>query len=177
MPPPPSPSFPSSNIALWNPLPPPFHTHPQGMNTDDMVWLDEEKEREKKGGSLPPKSAKALGAAPAEKDSFPGEFLSEPADEGGKPGAGGKPLSTLSKEGGNWVTDEFESYDYEAGNLETLWDMHLWDREGKPLMMPEGPPDEAMVSYWDLRWSFPCGREQILIDFGWLAPTAPSDPS
>lgn len=121
----------------------------QGMNTDDLVWLDEEKERErtagKSGGMLPPKSAKALGAVPAEKETFPGEFLSEPADEGGKRGAGGKRLSALSREG-NWVTDEFESYDYEAGNLETLWDMHLWDREGKPLMMPEGPPDEAMVS-------------------------------
>jgi hypothetical protein len=42
-----------------------------------------------------------------------------------------------------WVTDEFESEDYEAGNLELLHNQYLWDREGKPTLMPDGPPDEA----------------------------------
>jgi hypothetical protein len=51
----------------------------------------------------------------------------------------------ITAAGGNWVTDEFESGDYEAGNLETLWGMHLWDYESKPTMMPAGPPDEQQV--------------------------------
>lgn len=50
--------------------------------------------------------------------------------------------------GGNWITDEFESVDYEAGNLESLFNMHLWDYESKPTLMPDGPPDEAQVRYW-----------------------------
>ena len=45
--------------------------------------------------------------------------------------------------GATWVTDEFESEDYEAGNLEQLWGTYLWDEEGSPLLMPKGPPDEA----------------------------------
>ena len=41
------------------------------------------------------------------------------------------------------MTDEFESDEYIAGNLELLWDDYLWDRDGVPTVMPEGPPDEA----------------------------------
>lgn len=29
---------------------------------------------------------------------------------------------------GMWVTDEFESEDYERGNLEKAWGMYLWDK-------------------------------------------------
>ena len=40
--------------------------------------------------------------------------------------------------GAAWVTDEFESSDYERGNLEAAHDAYLWDREGRPTVMPEG---------------------------------------
>ena len=109
---------------------------------------------------------------PAEEERYPGEFLDEPANDTpapststgkapgrrsgtGKPGASGskapsKPRALSNYEatmaGGTWVTDEFESADYEAGNLETLWGMNLWDYESRPLMMPDRPPDEAAVS-------------------------------
>jgi hypothetical protein len=29
---------------------------------------------------------------------------------------------------GMWVTDEFESEDYERGNMEKAWGMYLWDK-------------------------------------------------
>lgn len=45
-------------------------------------------------------------------------------------------------EDATWVTDEFESSEYERGNLEAVHDMYLWDREGKPTIMPEDPPKE-----------------------------------
>lgn len=133
-----------------------------GMNTEDLVWLAEEAYK-LPGASSQHTSAKALGLVPLEKDEYPGEFITEPADDhdaegpaagagakGAKPVGGKKTKPNISNyeataAGGNWVTDEFESMDYEAGNMETLWGMYLWDREGKPTMMPDGPPDEAKV--------------------------------
>jgi hypothetical protein len=90
---------------------------------------------------------------PIEKEAYPGEFVSEPgADDDTADGKKKKKKKRAAMSnyeatmaGGNWVTDEFESVDYEAGNLEQMWDMYLWDREGKPLMMPEGGPNEAAV--------------------------------
>ena len=46
-------------------------------------------------------------------------------------------------EGATWVTDEFESSDYERGNLEAVHDMYLWDREGKTTIMPESEGPEG----------------------------------
>lgn len=161
-----------------------------GMNTEDLVWLAEEAykpeipldERGTRKVQLPsgPPSAKALGKVPVEKENFPGEFLTEPGDDGAPSAASSSgaapkgPAAAAAKAkkkaamsnyeataaGGNWVTDEFESVDYEAGNLETLWGMHLFDYEGKPTMMPDGPPDEAQVRFgaqWD-----PAGRPGTL---------------
>ncbi len=137
-----------------------------GMNTDDLVWLAEEAYKprlvDERGRPYPQPSIGSIRAMlkPVEKEAYPGEFLEEPPDDtpGAQPAAGtGKkkkkkgPAKNLSNyeatlAGGTWVTDEFESADYEAGNLETLWGMPLWDYESKPLMMPDGPPDEAQVS-------------------------------
>lgn len=47
------------------------------------------------------------------------------------------PMSQATADGRlQWLTDEFESEDYIAGNLEKLWDMYLFDMEGKPMLMP-----------------------------------------
>jgi len=128
-----------------------------GMNTEDLVWLAEE--AYKAPGQGPTPSAKSVGLVPVEKEEYPGEFISEPGEDGpagsgptsgtaaGKKAGKGKKHNLSNYEataaGGNWVTDEFESMDYEAGNLESLWGMYLWDREGKPTIMPDGAPDEA----------------------------------
>ncbi|KXZ49183.1 hypothetical protein GPECTOR_22g773 [Gonium pectorale] len=138
-----------------------------GLNTEDMVWLAEQKRKPRRG---PPRGP----AVAVEETEYEDEFVpfdddgsspAAPAAEGsgaasggkgsaaaGAGAAGAKPgkragpprrkLTDLEKTqlGGKWVTDEFESADYEAGNLEQLWNMYLWDREGKPTMMPDGPP-------------------------------------
>ncbi|GLC49066.1 hypothetical protein PLESTB_000178800 [Pleodorina starrii] len=133
-----------------------------GINTEDMVWLAEETKKPKRGRVAPPPPGK-----PAEKSEFTDEFMpfgedgvspsyAAPGDAAagasgasGAAAAGGKAAGSRRKPmsnyeatvaGGKWVTDEFESADYEAGNLEKLWNMYLWDREGKPTMMPDGPP-------------------------------------
>ncbi|GFR52136.1 hypothetical protein Agub_g14651, partial [Astrephomene gubernaculifera] len=130
-----------------------------GLNTEDMVWLAEE-------GKKPARSSARPRGKPAEVSEFYNEFIPASDDAEATPGAPAaapgaskspstaaapasssssttrKPRTDYEKTvaGGNWVTDEFESADYEAGNLEKLWDMYLWDREGKPTMMPDGPP-------------------------------------
>jgi hypothetical protein len=85
----------------------------------------------------------ASGAAAAGEGAAVGAAGASPAAgaAGTKPRRGTAPMSNYEKTvaGGKWVTDEFESADYEAGNLEQLWNMYLWDREGKPTMMPDGP--------------------------------------
>ncbi len=43
-----------------------------------------------------------------------------------------------------WVTDEFESEDYEQGNMELIHDAYLWDGEGRPTVMPSEPPAEEL---------------------------------
>ncbi|PNH03067.1 hypothetical protein TSOC_010902 [Tetrabaena socialis] len=124
-----------------------------GLNTEDMVWLAEVN-RPKRGRPAPP-------GVPGEEADREDEFIPESGDVGdaspadpaaaggapsskpGPPGSGAarRPLTDLDKTvaGGVWVTDEFESAEYEAGNLEKLWDMYLWDAEGKPTMMPDYP--------------------------------------
>ncbi|EFJ49752.1 hypothetical protein VOLCADRAFT_104196 [Volvox carteri f. nagariensis] len=141
-----------------------------GINTEDLVWLAEEAKKPKRGPPAPrgtpvekseytdefmPFSDDGESpAAPADGASGTSRRKSSTAaaavgDSGGaKPaaaaasGAPRKPRTNYEKTvaGGKWVTDEFESADYEAGNLEKLWNMYLWDREGKPTMMPDGPP-------------------------------------
>ena len=126
----------------------------RGMNTEDLVWLAEEAYKDDEGAAgsssaagAPPISA--LGYKPVEKEEYEGEFITEPGEEsvapGGKRKAAKPRVSNFeaTKAGGVWVTDEFESDEYIAGNLEQMWDMHLWDRDGTPTVMPEGPPDEA----------------------------------
>lgn len=134
-----------------------------GMNTEDLVWLAEEAYKPQGGARQPTAGEMRRGLAPLEEERYPGEFIPE-APEQSAPAAGGGKSGKRSKKGaaqqegpralsnyeataagGNWVTDEFESGDYEAGNLETLWGMHLWDYESKPTMMPAGPPDEQAV--------------------------------
>ena len=122
----------------------------RGMNTEDLVWLAEEAykpEGTPSSADVPPISA--IGLVPLEKDEYEGEFITEPGEEGVAPGGKRKPAKPrvsnyeATKAGGVWVTDEFESDEYIAGNLEQMWDMHLWDRDGNPTVMPGGPPDEA----------------------------------
>jgi hypothetical protein len=127
----------------------------RGMNTEDLVWLQEEAYRAPGDPTvqLPPS---AWGRVPIEKDEYEGEFITEAGEDGkivkqtvGK--GGKKQLQSrpnvsnyeATKAGGVWVTDEFESDEYMAGNLELMWDMYLWDRDGNPTIMPEGAPDEA----------------------------------
>jgi hypothetical protein len=124
-----------------------------GMNTEDLVWLAEEAYKPQIPGGSASGGNAAQKLVPIEKEAYPGEFVSEPGGDDdaadGKKKKKKKRVAMSNYEatvaGGNWVTDEFESVDYEAGNLEQMWDMYLWDREGKPLMMPEGGPNEAAV--------------------------------
>ncbi|MEW5318158.1 MAG: hypothetical protein WDW38_009403 [Sanguina aurantia] len=46
-------------------------------------------------------------------------------------------------EGGVWVTDEYESQEIEAGNMEQLWNQYLFDEEGKPIFLARKPADKA----------------------------------
>jgi hypothetical protein len=134
-----------------------------GLNTEDMVWLAEEapgrrrQQRRRKGAPLevseyenefiPEDGEGAAAASASGADGKPGAAggkagRGEGASTSGGAQAGGrKPMSNYEAtvSGGKWVTDEFESQDYEAGNLEQMWGMYLWDREGKPTMMPDTP--------------------------------------
>ena len=117
----------------------------RGMNTEDLVWLAEEAYKPAGKGSAP-SSARIV---PVEKEEYEGEFITEEGEEGVLPGGKRKPAKPrvsnfeATKAGGVWVTDEFESDEYIAGNLENMWNTYLWDRDGNPTIMPEGPPDEA----------------------------------
>jgi hypothetical protein len=129
-----------------------------GLNTEDLVWLyeeaykDEAHEQAGYGGKRKGKKSKPPKVVPAEKELYDGEFItgseeaaadalaSLPAD----PEARQKAIADAKEEVAEaaWVTDEFESEDYERGNLELLHDEYLWDREGKPTLMPAEPPKE-----------------------------------
>ncbi|GLI62117.1 hypothetical protein VaNZ11_004653 [Volvox africanus] len=136
-----------------------------GINTEDLVWLAEEAKKPKRGPPAPRGRPVEQSEYSNEFMPFDDDGASTAAatvtgagasgsGAAAKPGAGArappsdnktgprKPLSNYEKTvmGGKWVTDEFESADYEAGNLEKLWNMYLWDRDGKPTMMPDGPP-------------------------------------
>ncbi|KAI8476310.1 MAG: hypothetical protein J3K34DRAFT_516723 [Monoraphidium minutum] len=130
-----------------------------GLNTEDLVWLYEEAYRDEAGAdeaaARAPGAGGAGGASAAggrgkgkgkggagggrralrvvdrEKEDIPGELMesSEAALE-------------AALENATWVTDEFESSDYERGNLEAATGLYLWDREGKTTIMPEDPPKE-----------------------------------
>lgn len=140
----------------------------RGMNTEDLVWLEEEAYLRKKGETREGQTAGKLpistkGLVTVEKDEYEGEFITEPGEDGTSSapviGKDGKVLPPsqrkkklvkpnlsnyeATKAGATWVTDEFESDEYMAGNLELLWNDYLWDRDGVPTVMPEGPPDEA----------------------------------
>ncbi|KAF6253126.1 hypothetical protein COO60DRAFT_1703964 [Scenedesmus sp. NREL 46B-D3] len=123
-----------------------------GLNTEDLVWLYNEaykdEEGEQQGGKAMPKTY------PKEKQDYEGQFMTASED------AADAALASLPKdrraraaaitkakeevEDGVWVTDEFESEAYEMGNMEAVTGMYLWDKEGKPTIMPEGPPREEM---------------------------------
>eukprot|EP00798_Chlamydomonas_sp_ICE-L_P018651 gene18651-25167_t len=128
----------------------------KGLDTEDMVWLREESHKpdamkllamERDGVAPPPEDAyinpAQVDMVAAEKQMYDGEFITEPGEEiDGKPAS--RPLMSnyeATKAGAKWVTDEFESENYEAGNLELMWDMYLWDRDGNSLIMPNEPAD------------------------------------
>ena len=143
----------------------------KGLDTEDLVWIQEEAykpgalervEAEAKGLAPPAEQTyiapRSAGLVPLEKEVYEGEFISEPGDDEvaavsvgpstkqKKVKSSTRPLVSnyeATKAGARWVTYEFESEEYEAGNMELLWDMHLWDREGATLIMPDGPPAEA----------------------------------
>ncbi|GAX76343.1 hypothetical protein CEUSTIGMA_g3789.t1 [Chlamydomonas eustigma] len=123
----------------------------RGMNTEDLVWLAEEAYKPESGAGVSSIDDRPLGVKgfyPAEEEAYDGEFITEPGEETNSKGKKGPPRPRMSnyeatKAGGVWVTDEFESDEYIAGNLEQMWDMYLWDRDGNPTIMPDGPPDEA----------------------------------
>jgi hypothetical protein len=83
-----------------------------------------------------------------EREDIPGELM-EDSDEAlaaaaaklpKDPKARAAALARAKEEVANatWVTDEFESSEYERGNLEAVHDLYLWDREGKTTIMPNG---------------------------------------
>ncbi|KAG2495216.1 hypothetical protein HYH03_006822 [Edaphochlamys debaryana] len=141
-----------------------------GINTEDMVWLAEEGKKKRlryarrpagvvaekteyedefireDDGSAGPSAAGDAAKAPSKTSaSGAGKKKSkkrQAAEAAAAAAEAARPKTNYEKTvaGGKWVTDEFESADYEAGNLELLWDMYLWDKEGKPTMMPDGPP-------------------------------------
>lgn len=132
----------------------------RGLNTEDLVWLQEESGKGPGGRNTSTEQGKPLPAGwfTVEKEQFPGEFVDEAGEQKGaapkgqaKAGAAGaatgkRPMLSnheATKQGGVWVTDEFESDEYMAGNLELMWNMYLWDYDGNPTVMPAGPPDEA----------------------------------
>lgn len=109
-----------------------------GLNTEDLVWLNEG------SGNADDGAAAGPPAGPVEQPLFPGEFMEAPLEGELRTAA---PTGVTKQEmllNGSWVTDEFESEEYEKGNMELLHDMYLWDREGKPTIMPADPPKEEL---------------------------------
>lgn len=149
-----------------------------GMNTEDLVWVEEELRKEKKqakrrsalaggkAGGAGPSSGGIPGDIPpglevAEKAQFTDEFIPESKDSvasamraTGLPGDKDLTYSVTAAGQGAWVTDEVESQEYEAGNLETLFNMYLWDGNGEPLIMPPGEPklqEGEATEEWQVR--------------------------
>lgn len=96
------------------------------------------------GGRLP----KPPRVVNREREDIPGELM-ESSEEALEAAVAGLPKDAKARaaavarakrevENATWVTDEFESSDYERGNLEAVHDMYLWDREGKTTIMPDG---------------------------------------
>ncbi|KIZ02885.1 hypothetical protein MNEG_5070 [Monoraphidium neglectum] len=142
-----------------------------GLNTEDLVWLYEEAykdeaaqeeaaERAVPGGPGGRRGGRGRRGQVAlevprivnqEREDIPGELMEssgealEAAVEGlpADPKARAAAVARAKREVENatWVTDEFESSEYERGNLEAVHDMYLWDREGKTTIMPEGAGD------------------------------------
>ena len=128
-----------------------------GLNTEDLVWLHEEAYKDApfgttNDGSLDYKG-KTVKTFPKEEQDYEGQFITDTEDAGDRAVASlpkdpkaRKAIIDRAKEDyadAAWVTDEFESEDYEAGNMEVIHNQYLWDKEGKPTIMPDGPPDEA----------------------------------
>jgi hypothetical protein len=91
---------------------------------------------------------KAARRVNREREDIPGELM-ESSDEALEAARKGLPKDPKARAAAieqakreyaaaTWVTDEFESSDYERGNLEAAQDLYLWDREGKTIAMPEG---------------------------------------
>ncbi|GBF96794.1 hypothetical protein Rsub_09650 [Raphidocelis subcapitata] len=133
-----------------------------GLNTEDLVWLYEEAYKDEKdaveaavasdGGRRPPGGRGKNRYVNREREDIPGELM-ESSEEALQAALKGLPKDPKARAaavarakeevaGAAWVTDEFESDDYERGNMEAVHDMYLWDREGKPTVMPEDPPRE-----------------------------------
>lgn len=132
-----------------------------GMNTEDLVWLYEEAYKDEanalygNGEGSGNGDGSQLHKVNNEQELFPGEFITD-TDEIVEEEA--KKLSKLAPvqkkdvilrakeelENANWVTDEFESEEYEMGNLEQLYDTYLWDADGNPTIMPSDAPAEEL---------------------------------
>lgn len=131
-----------------------------GLNTEDMVWLYEEAYKDEQKAQEAPYLGKGQRfkdgrrTVPKEKPLYPGEFITDTEDAAlealgelpDDPQARAKAIADAKRKVADaaWVTDEFESEDYEKGNLELLHDAYLWDREGKPTYMPSEAPKEEM---------------------------------
>eukprot|EP00877_Chromochloris_zofingiensis_P004493 jgi/Chrzof1/14044/Cz08g22120.t1 len=134
-----------------------------GLNTEDLVWLyeeaykDEEKAQYGEGDGPQPSGTPGIRlprSVPKEQQEYEGEFITateDVAEEVAKklpkdPAARQAAIEKARREVANasWVTDEFESEDYEMGNMELLHDMYLYDKDGKPTLMPSEAPKEEM---------------------------------
>lgn len=115
-----------------------------GLNTEDLVWLNEGSGNADDGNAADGGQAAAQAAASPEQPLYPGEMMEAPLEgELNAAGVTGKDREEMLKNG-SWVTDEFESEEYEKGNMELLHGLYLWDREGNPTIMPAEPPKEEL---------------------------------
>jgi hypothetical protein len=125
-----------------------------GLNTEDLVWLYEEAYRDEAQTGQPGGPGGRRRSAAVEKPAYPGEFITDTEDAGAEalaelpadPALRAKAIADAREKVADaaWVTDEFESEDYEKGNLEILHDAYLWDRSGKPTIMPDEAPKEEL---------------------------------
>lgn len=125
-----------------------------GLGTEDLVWLHEHAYNEE----VEAQRRVYARLHPVEEFEFPNQFMSDTDVEFEKEvqARGEEHRREVWEERlkekmeAEWVTDEFESEQYEKGNLEQLYGMYLWDDAGDPLLEKETVTQEGQEpEEWD----------------------------